>query len=127
MKAFGRGNIDGEMHVGGKWFRNSLQDAWFVPKAEKNLLSIPSIVDEDMLEVPRIRATSESNEDPEPKSFETKLRDRAKLHKPEKYDAFAMLAADEPNNIEEALASTEAGMWKQAMDEEMQYSFENDT
>ncbi|KAG5874234.1 hypothetical protein JTB14_012847 [Gonioctena quinquepunctata] len=66
----------------------------------------------DMLEVPRTRATSESNEDPEPELFKNKLRDRAKLHKPEKYDAFAMLAADEPNNIEEALASTEAGMKK---------------
>ncbi|KAG5878500.1 hypothetical protein JTB14_035174 [Gonioctena quinquepunctata] len=64
----------------------------------------------DMLEVG-------SNEDPESELLNNKLRDRAKLHKPEKYDAFAMFAADEPNTIEKALASTEAGMWKQAMDE----------
>ncbi|KAG5874235.1 hypothetical protein JTB14_012848 [Gonioctena quinquepunctata] len=40
MKASGRGNIDVEMHVGGKWVRNYLQDVWFVPEAKKNLLSI---------------------------------------------------------------------------------------
>ncbi|KAG5875724.1 hypothetical protein JTB14_007659 [Gonioctena quinquepunctata] len=45
MKAFGRGNIDVEMHVGGKWVQNYLQDVWFVPEAKKNLLSIHSIVD----------------------------------------------------------------------------------
>ncbi|KAG5875981.1 hypothetical protein JTB14_011568 [Gonioctena quinquepunctata] len=38
-----------------------------------------------------------------------------------------MLAADESNTTQEALASTEAGMWKQAIDGEMQSSFENYT
>ncbi|KAG5871696.1 hypothetical protein JTB14_005058 [Gonioctena quinquepunctata] len=48
MKAFGRGNIDVEMHVGGKWARHYLQDVWFVPEAKKKLSSIPSIVDKGM-------------------------------------------------------------------------------
>lgn len=43
--AYGKGTINVEMNIKGKWYRNHLQDVWYVPQIGRNLFSISQNID----------------------------------------------------------------------------------
>lgn len=55
------------------------------------------------------------------------LRDKNGLKKPARYDDFAMLVYDEPLSYEDAIESSQASLWLDAMNEEMEALQENKT
>ena len=61
-------------------------------------------------------SSAEEEEDRTNPNAHRQLRDRAKLQRPDRYEAFVV----EPTTVEQALNSPEADEWKQAMKEELE-------
>lgn len=62
----------------------------------------------------------------QPKNQNRDLRDRNKIKKPTRYEA-NLVESNEPESFEEAISRTDAGKWKQAIKEELNFHNKNRT